>query len=174
MCILFYIKKYHTEFLANPVFYTLDLQCACAMHQVSRSNFICLVSWPFYHYRMSLCISVFKVYFIDCAITLVPLFLPFIPFCPTPTVPPPFPSPQFMSMGSTYKFFGFSKEEVQYTSILQKEYRQEGIVQYSYTILNLLLSILHLPFMLLIPCTFLPCSPAPLPSDNPSCDLYCC
>ena len=40
-----------------------------------------------------------------------------------------------MSMGHTYNFFGFS---------------------ISHTILNLPLSILYLPFMLLIPCTFSP------------------
>ena len=53
-----------------------------------------------------------------------------------------------MSMGRTYKFFGFS---------------------ISYTILNLSLSILYLPFILHIPCTFppspLPCTP--LPSASP-------
>ena len=41
--------------------------------------------------------------------------------------------PQFISLGRTYKFFGFS---------------------ISYTILNLPLSILYLPFILLTPCTF--------------------
>ena len=44
-------------------------------------------------------------------------------------------------MGRTYKFFGFS---------------------ISYTILNLPLSVLYLPFVLLIPCTF--CSILPLPT----------
>ena len=73
----------------------------------------------------------FLIYFIDYAITVVPFFLPFIlfrPVLPSTIIPPP----QFMSMGHTYKF-GFS---------------------ISYTILNLLLSILYLPLMLLIPCTF--------------------
>ena len=45
------------------------------------------------------------------------------------------PPPQFMSMSCTYKLFGF---------------------YISHTILNLPLSILYLPFMLLIPCTFSP------------------
>ena len=43
-----------------------------------------------------------------------------------------------MSMGCTYKFFGF---------------------YISYTILTLPLSIFYLPFMLLIPCTFSPSLP---------------
>ena len=69
----------------------------------------------------------------------------------TPSHPiPPF---QFMSMGLTYKFFGF---------------------YISYTILNLPLSILYLPFMLLIPCTFHPFTPLPFPTDNPPCDLHFC
>ena len=53
--------------------------------------------------------------------------------------------------GSKHKFFGFS---------------------FSYTIVNLPLSILCLPFMLLIPCTFIPHSP--LPTYNPPCDLHFC
>ena len=48
---------------------------------------------------------------------------------------------QFMSMGRTYKFFGFC---------------------ISHTILNLPLPILYLPIMLLIPCTFSPILPLPL------------
>ena len=43
---------------------------------------------------------------------------------------------------------------------------------YSYS--NLPLSSLHLPFMLLIPCTFSLVSPLPLPADNPPCDLHFC
>ena len=56
-----------------------------------------------------------------------------------------------MSVGHTYKFFGFS---------------------ISYTILNLPLSILYLPFMLLTPCTFSPILPFPLLADNPPNDLH--
>ena len=52
-----------------------------------------------------------------------------------------------MSMCCTYKFFGFS---------------------ISYTLLNLPLSILCLPIMLLIPCTFY--TILPLPTDNPPCE----
>ena len=67
--------------------------------------------------------------FIDYAITVVP----FLPLHSTPSCPPP-PSHirllLFMSMGHTYKFFGF---------------------YISYTILTLLLSIFHLSSMLLIP-----------------------
>ena len=90
-----------------------------------------------------------KLYFIDYAITVVPIF----PLWP----PPPStsfslqPSPlQFMSMGHTYKFFDF---------------------YISYTILTLPLSIFYLPFMLLILCTFPPLSPSHSPTDNPPCDL---
>ena len=91
----------------------------------------------------------FKVYFLDYTITLVPFFLPFIPLYPSP-LPPLYP-PQFMFMGHTYKFFGYSV---------------------SYTILNLPMFILYLPFMLLIPCNFHPFSPLPLPIDYPPCDLH--
>ena len=56
-----------------------------------------------------------------------------------------------MSMGQAWKFFGYS---------------------ISYTILNLPLSILCLPIMLLIPCTFSPILSSP--ADNPPCDLYFC
>ena len=82
-------------------------------------------------------------------------FSPFIPLCPATLshlYPPP--PPYFMSMGHTYKFVGF---------------------YISYTILTLHLSILYLPFMFLIPCTFSlipwPC-PHPHPSDNPPCDVH--
>ena len=78
-------------------------------------------------------------------------FLPFIFLLPAPTALQHSSTPYFMSMGCTYKFFGFS---------------------ISYTILNLPLSILCLPIMLLSPCTFYPPSPHPLPTDNPPCDLH--
>ena len=67
----------------------------------------------------------------------------FSPFSPSslhsPTLQHSHP-PSFMSMGCIYKFFGF---------------------YISYTILNLPLSILYLPIMLVIPCTFFPHSPPP-------------
>ena len=84
---------------------------------------------------------------------VVHFFPPFIPLCPVPPMPPVFPNPSFMSMGYAYNFFGFS---------------------ISYTILNIPLFILCLPIVLLIPCTFLPFSPYPLPTDNPPCDLHFC
>ena len=91
----------------------------------------------------------FRVYFIDYAIIVVTFFLPFIPLTlyssPTRTH---HPLNLFMSMGGTYKFFCFS---------------------ISYTVLNLPPSILYLPIMLLIPCTFspFPIFPLPLSTDNP-------
>ena len=56
-------------------------------------------------------------------------------------------------MGHTYQFFEFS---------------------ISHTVLNLPLSTLYLPIMLLIPCTFspFPIFPLPLSTDNPACDLH--
>ena len=59
----------------------------------------------------------------------------------------------FMSMGHTYKFFGF---------------------YISYTILTLPLSIFYLQFMILILCTFSTLSPSHSPTDNPPCDLHFC
>ena len=58
-----------------------------------------------------------------------------------------------MSLGLTYKFFGF---------------------YISYTILNLSLPILYLPIMLLILCTFSPISLHCIPTDNPPGDLHFC
>ena len=75
-----------------------------------------------------------------------PLY-PLHPELPFLKHPPPH---QFMSMSHTYKFFGFS---------------------ISYTILNLPLSILCLPIILVIPCMFFPHFPPSFPSDNPPCDL---
>ena len=80
-----------------------------------------------------------KVYFIDYTVNSCPNFSPFAPIHPVLPFPPAIP-PEFMSMGHTYKFFGF---------------------YISYTILTLPLSISHLSFMLLILCTFPP-SPTPL------------
>ena len=69
---------------------------------------------------------------------------------PPPTsILPPF----YVSMGRTYKFFGFS---------------------ISYTILNLPLSILCLPIRLFIPCTSPPIFSLALPTDNPPYDVYLC
>ena len=68
-------------------------------------------------------------------------FDPYFPSSlPVPLFPPAIPPTSFMSMSHAYKFFGFS---------------------IFYTIHNLPLSILYLPFMLLIPCTFYPIHPPP-------------
>ena len=80
---------------------------------------------------------------IDYAITVVPIsFLSFIPLLPVPlnspssSPPSPHTHTHFMSMGRTYKLFGFS--------------------------LNLPRTILSVPIQLLVPCTFSPhCSPLP-------------
>ena len=94
----------------------------------------------------------FLIYFIDYAITVVP-FSPL--YSPLPCTPPSTCTPplQFMSMGRTYKFFGF---------------------YISYTILTLPLSNFYPPFMLLILCTFFPSLPTHSPADNPPCDLHFC
>ena len=83
-------------------------------------------------------------------------FSPFLSLLPvTPPSPSSIsPTPQFMSMGRTCKLFGFS---------------------ISYTILNLPLTILCLPILLLIPCTPFPSTVCLLlPTDNPPCDLHFC
>ena len=64
---------------------------------------------------------------------------PFAPLCLELPSIQQYPT-YFMSMGHAYKFFGFS---------------------ISYTILNLPLSMLYLPFMLLIPYPFSPILPLP-------------
>ena len=70
---------------------------------------------------------------------------------PLPCNPnPPASPPYFMSMGCTYMFFDFSV---------------------SYIILNLYPSILCLPIMLLIPCTFPIILPLLLTTENPPCDV---
>ena len=94
----------------------------------------------------------FKVYFIDYVVAVVLLFLPFIPLCPVPSFPLAFHPPSSPPW-VVHKFFGFST---------------------SYTILNLSLFILYLPFMRLIPCIFSPIFLPPLPADNSPCDLYFC
>ena len=95
----------------------------------------------------------FLTYFIDYVITVVP-FPPL--YSPPPCTPLPTCSIThllcFISMGHTYKFFGF---------------------YISYTILNLPLSTFYLPCMLLIPCTFFPILPT-FPADNSLCDLNFC
>ena len=95
------------------------------------------------------CVSFFKYILL---IMLLQLSHFLSPYSPPPCTPPPtrIPPLWFMSMGHTYKFFGF---------------------YISYTVLTLPLSIFHLPFMLLILCTF---SPSHSPVDNPPCDLHFC
>ena len=127
-------------------------------HTCYRYSSLPEIAFPFYLQLLSLSSSLllfhtpsdesglptfFKVYFIDYAITVVPLFS-------SPLFPSILHSPsnhhsphQFMSMGGTYKFFGFS---------------------ISYTILTLPLSILYLSFMFLIPCTS-----SLIPPLSPSC-----
>ena len=66
-----------------------------------------------------------------------------LPPPPAISIPSGNPPPQFMSMGCAYKFFGFS---------------------ISCVILNIPLSILYLPIMLLNPCIFSPILPTTPPS----------
>ena len=84
----------------------------------------------------------FKIYFVDYAIIVLPFYSPL--YSLLPCIPPPtiIPSSKFVSMCHTYKFFGFS---------------------ISHTILNLSLSILYLPSMLLVPCSFYPILSLPPP-----------
>ena len=113
-------------------------------------------SFPLF-YRLELnskgkcCISqFFEIYVIDYAITVFPFFSP--PYSPPLCTPPP--HQHSSTLVHTYKFFGFS---------------------IFHTILNLPPSILYLPFMLLIPCTFTPIPPSPSPglqADNIPCDLH--
>ena len=84
----------------------------------------------------------FNMYFNGYAITVVQFFPSLYSLCLVPPLRLAFPPPYFRSMGRTYKFLGFS---------------------ISYTILTLPLSILYLPFMLLIPCTFSHSLPPPPP-----------
>ena len=109
----------------------------------------CLFLYIGYSYVLK---RLFKYILLIMLLQLSHFFLLFIPLHPAPPLPPAFP-PQphsFMSMGRTYKFFGFF---------------------ISYIILNHpLFSTYNLCF--LFPVTFPPFSPSP--SDNPPCDLYFC
>ena len=99
------------------------------------------------------CFFFFLIIYLLIMLLQLSHFPPFTPSCPPrPSHIPPYN--RFMSMGHTYKFFGF---------------------YISYTIPTLPLSIFYLPFMLLILCTFLPSlSPSHSPVDNPPCDLHFC
>ena len=103
-----------------------------------------------------ICSFYFLFYFFDIFIHYAITVVPFPPLHTTPSCPPypsHIPPLQFMSMGHTYKFFGF---------------------YISYTILTLPLSIFHLSFMLFVLCTFPTLSPSQSPIDNPPCDLHFC
>ena len=100
-------------------------------------------------------IYLFLIYFLDYAITVVPFF--FSPLS-APLPAPLFSStlhlsshqhspPQFMSMGRTCKFFGFSTSPC-------------------------LSCIYQLRFLFFVP--FAPLSPLPIPTYNPPCDLHFC
>ena len=98
----------------------------------------------FYAFLIILVIhSFFKYILLIMLLQLSQFFSPFLSLLPvTPPSPSSIsPTPQFMSMGRTCKLFGFS---------------------ISYTILNLPLTILCLPILLLTSCTFsLHCTPLP-------------
>ena len=82
-------------------------------------------------YILYILYNIYSLCYYSCPIFFLSPLFPFALYPYPPTIPPP----QFISMGHTYMFFGFS---------------------ISHTILNLLLSILYLQFMLLIPSTFPP------------------
>ena len=98
----------------------------------------------------------FTVYFIDYAIIAVPFFLPFIPLCSAPHLPPASPPHPRLS----------SCPWVVHMNVLR-------LLHFLY-ILNFPLSILCLPIMLLIPCTFSLILPLSHPADNLPCDLHFC
>ena len=93
-----------------------------------------------------------SIFYRLCYYSCPNFFLPFIPSLPCTLPSSSIPlHPQFISMGYTSKLFGFI----------------------SYTILNLPLSNLCLPIMLLVSCTFSPpILPLSLPTDNPPCDVH--
>ena len=94
-----------------------------------------------------------KIYFKYILLVVITV-VPFFPLCPPLSNTPISnisPHLWFMFMGHEYEFFGFS---------------------ISYTILNITLSILYLPIMLLNPCIISPFSPFPIPADNPPNDLH--
>ena len=97
--------------------------------------------------------DIFWSIFYCLCVTVVPFFSTLTPHRPAPPSLQHTPLPLVHVHDCTYKVFGFS---------------------ISYTILNLPLSILCLPIMLLIPCTFSPILPLPLPTDNLLCDLHFC
>ena len=98
-----------------------------------------------YLQKLLILVVLFKVYFIDYVLQLSHFF--------SPLYPPALYLILFsMSLGHTYKFFGFS---------------------ISYSILNLPPILYHqLCFLFLVP--FLPFSPFSFPTDNPPCDLQFC
>ena len=51
---------------------------------------------------------IFKLYFINYAITLVPIFPPLPPFTQHSPLPQAITTPVFMPMGHTYKFLAYS------------------------------------------------------------------
>ena len=108
---------------------------------------------PSHHFVHILFIFNFFV-FLSIFYSLCYYNFPNFPLLPPSALHPPtlqHSLPQFMFMGCTCKFFEFSV---------------------SYTILNLSTSISCLPIMLLIPCTFPPILPFPLPTENSPCDVH--
>ena len=99
----------------------------------------------------SLCLSFFKVYFIDYAIRVVLIFFPFAPLCPAHPFPPTFPPfsscPWVMHISSLASTFP--------TLFLPSP---------------CLFSTYHLCYLFSVP--FPPLFPSPV--DNPPCDLHFC
>ena len=96
---------------------------------------------------------IFKVYFIDYAITVVPFSSPF--YFPQPCTPSPTSIPPFSSCSW-----------VIHVSCSASPF---PILFLTY---SCLFCTYHLCF--LFPVSFLPFSPFPLPTDNPPCDLHFC
>ena len=134
---------YESDFNNRPgtkilVFLRMKVELSTALHCLSRKTLLrrraVSLRWN--------CSFFFKVYFIDYAITVFPIF--FSPLLPstlhpqTSSIPPLSSCPWVVHISSL-------------TSV-------------SYTILNLPPSILYLPIMILIPCTFPPLLPLPPPS----------
>ena len=83
------------------------------LHELTFKCWICfehhlVMEYSSFKYRKIQFVNIFKYILLIMLVHLSHFFLPFTPLCPVPSLPPISLPPYFMSMGRTYKFFGFS------------------------------------------------------------------
>ena len=103
------VKWYVTVYFSTKLCYSSTNICCVAFKL--HKNFFLKYEWTnkhLFYLQSTITLSFSKLFFIDYAITVVPIFPLLSLSTQHPSFPQAIPTPLFVSMGHSYKFFGYS------------------------------------------------------------------